>query len=159
MLVQILDKCFVRKDVEKDIDWLYLFTDNANRTSGKNFINPLSWYYQTYGKVGNYLCYPNVTQAVIRGLNNARPITTMVDQYKTQWTDSRYMDYVEIATKEIAEIMLASQAYLGIKVADSILGKGSISSMKETAPACFEYLCHILKGLGIDNTRDRLKLL
>lgn len=67
------DKLLTREYVLSNPDVLFLFTDNTNRTSGSNKIDPNSWYSKKYG---NNLCYPNITQAVIRGLDNAYPIST-----------------------------------------------------------------------------------
>ena len=54
---------------------LYIFTDNTNRTSGKTEIDPESWYSQKYRKTVP-LRYPSQTSAMLRGLDNARPIST-----------------------------------------------------------------------------------
>ena len=76
-----LTSLFTRKSVEKDTDYIYLFTDNSGRTSGNNIIQD-GWYLEKYGK-NKILRYPTMTQAVIRGLENAFPITTMVDDKRT----------------------------------------------------------------------------
>ena len=52
---------------------LYVFTDNTDRDSGKGIISDDTWYAKKYG-CGHH--FPTVTSAVIRGLNNARPIST-----------------------------------------------------------------------------------
>ena len=57
------DKLLTREYVIANPDVLFLFTDNTNRTSGSNKIDPNSWYSKKYG---DNLCYPKITQAVIR---------------------------------------------------------------------------------------------
>jgi hypothetical protein len=64
---------WTRSQVAKDVRSLYIFTDNLNRTSGVSPIDPESDYAKKYG-IGKK--YPGATSAVIRGLNNAMPITT-----------------------------------------------------------------------------------
>lgn len=66
---------YTREDVEKDQGSLYIFTDNTDRDSGSGVVDPESDYAQTFGN-GRELHYPTVTSAVIRGLDNACPIST-----------------------------------------------------------------------------------
>ena len=58
-----------------------------------------------------------MTQAVVRGLDNAFPITTMVDDKKTQWTDDRFEEYKGIIDSEIENIKKYINKYSGIKFA------------------------------------------
>ena len=141
---------FTRSSVEKDSDYMYLFTDNAKRTSGSNLIPDESRYSAVYGQ-GNK--YPTTTQAVVRGLDNAFPITTMVDDKKTQWTDDRFEEFKKEIDSEI-EIIKGSISYFkGIKFSGEMpFGKGAISNMKETAPKSWAYLNSKLAEIGIDNT-------
>lgn len=67
------DKFWTREQVKSDISSLYVFTDNTDRDSGSQSIDDDSWYAQKYG-TGHH--YPKQTQAVIRGLDNAMPIST-----------------------------------------------------------------------------------
>ena len=141
---------FTRESVEKDTDYMYLFTDNAGRTSGSGVINPNSWYAKKYGTDKKY---PSKTQAVARGLENVYPITTMVDDKRTQWTDAQFDTYKKIIDDEIETIKQASKKYKGIKFsAEMPFGKGAISNMKETAPKIWNYLNTKLAEIGIDNT-------
>ena len=142
---------FTRKSVEIDKDYLYLFTDNATRTSGPNTIDAGSWY---VGKYGQGKKYPGTTQAVARGLTNAFPITTMVDANKTQWKDDRFDEYKAIIDDEIETIKQALSGYKGIKFgAEMPFGKGKISDMRK-APKIWDYLNKKLAEIGIDNTGD-----
>jgi hypothetical protein len=155
-----LDKSqrFTRESVKKDTDYIYLFTDNAARTSGNNLVDPNSWYADAYGKNSKF---PTMTQAVIRGLNNAYPITTMVDDKRTQWTDDRFDDFQKEINHEIGQIKeaLLEEGFKGIKFsAENPFGKGAISNMKETAPKIWNYLNIKLAEIGIDNTDGKPSL-
>ena len=145
-----LQEKFSRTSVQNDPDFIYLFTDNAQRTSGGNPIADESRYAAIYGEGKKY---PGVTQAVIRGLNNAFPITTMVDDKRTQWSDDRFDEYKEIIDEEIAIIKQNLPGFKGIKFsAEMPFGKGQISNMQSTAPKIFEYMNQKLAEIGIDNT-------
>lgn len=149
-----LTQPFTRQSVEADKEYIYLFTDNAGRTSGNNPIPQNTPYSNKYG---NGLKYPTITQAVIRGLVNAYPITTMVDDRRTQWTDAGFEKYSKIIDSEIDDIKaaLASGSFKGIKYSDlGQFGKGNISNMKNSAPKLWDYMNQKLLELGIDN-RDR----
>lgn len=144
---------FTRESVEKDKDYIYLFTDNAKRTSGKNSIDANSWYSKKY-TTSFPLNYPTMTQAVIRGLDNAYPITTMVDDNRTQWTDDRFDEYKKIIDDEIETIKQVMSGYKGLKFsAEMPFGKGNISNMSK-APKIWSYLNKKLAEIGIDNTGD-----
>jgi hypothetical protein len=143
---------FTRESAEKDTEYMYLFTDNAGRTSGSGVIDPNSWYAKKYGTDKKYA---SKTQAVARGLNNVYPITTMVDDKRTQWTDTQFDAYKKIIDDEIETIKQASKKYKGIKFgAEMPFGKGAISNMKDSAPKIWNYLNTKLAEIGIDNTGD-----
>ena len=143
---------FTRESVEKDTDYMYLFTDNAGRTSGSGVIDLNSWYAKKYGTDKKYA---SKTQAVARGLENVYPITTMVDDKRTQWTDAQFDTYKKIIDDEIETIKQASKKYKGIKFgAEMPFGKGAISNMKDSAPKIWNYLNTKLAEIGIDNTGD-----
>jgi hypothetical protein len=143
---------FTRESAEKDTEYMYLFTDNAGRTSGSGVIDPNSWYAKKYGADKKYA---SKTQAVARGLKNVYPITTMVDDKRTQWTDDQFNEYKKIIDDEIETIKQASKNYNGIKFgAEMPFGKGAISNMKDSAPKIWNYLNIKLAEIGIDNTGD-----
>ena len=143
---------FNRKSVEQDSEYLYLFTDNAQRSSGTGKINADGWYAQKYGATKKY---PGKTQAVARGLDNAYPITTMVDDKRTQWSDVQFDTYKAIIDDEIEAIKKAVTNYKGIKFgAEMPFGKGAISNMRDSAPKIWAYLNTKLAELGIDNTGE-----
>ena len=145
---------FTRKSVENDPDYMYLFTDNAARTSGSTPYDVNSTYGRNYGP-GNY---PTSSQAVIRGLNNAYPITTMVDFNKTQWTDNRLAEFKSIIDMEINDIKRDISKFKGIKFsASNPFGEGRYSKMKTEAKECWNYLNRKLAEIGIDNLESRPK--
>lgn len=148
---------FSRESVKNDSNYIYLFTDNAKRTSGKNSLNNNSWYALKY-RGANPLNYPTMTQAVIRGLDNAFPITTMVDDNRTQWKDSQFEEYKKIIDDEIKTIKQAQSKFKGIKfAAQNPFGQGKISNMKQSAPKIWNYLNEKLAEIGIDNTGNTPK--
>jgi len=141
---------FERESVEQDREYIYLFTDNAGRTSGKIPIQD-GWYKGKYGK-NKILKYPTMTQAVIRGLDNAYPITTMVDDKRTQWKDCMFSEYKSIVDDEIEQILKNLNIYKGIKFSSVMpFGKGKISNMKESSPLCWDYLNIKLMEIKINN--------
>ena len=91
---------WTRESAEKDTNTLYIFTDNTDRTSGTGVVDDNSPYAKKYGKGKNY---PTQTQAVVRGLPNAMPISTQHWFHKGakgktgRWTD----DYIEELLKMI----------------------------------------------------------
>jgi hypothetical protein len=148
---------FTRESAEKDTEYMYLFTDNAGRTSGSGIIDPNSWYAKKYGADKKYA---SKTQAVARGLNNVYPITTMVDDKRTQWTDAQFDTYKKIIDDEIKTIKQASSKYKGIKFGGEMpFGQGAISNMKDTAPKIWNYLNTKLAEIGIDNTGNTPKVI
>ena len=150
---------WTRNSVKQDTDNIYIFTDNTDRTSGKGEIPEDSWYSKKYGKG---LKYPSMTQAVIRGLDNVRPISTMkhigsmadAKAGRTQWQDTAedLALFKETIDAEVADILEAVAGGKGLMysrggVSDRI-GQGKISKLP--APHQ-EYLDTKLLELGIDN--------
>jgi alkylated DNA repair dioxygenase AlkB/predicted NAD-dependent protein-ADP-ribosyltransferase YbiA (DUF1768 family) len=143
---------FTRESVEKDSEYIYLFTDNAERTSGSQLVADESRYSAIYGQGKKY---PTSTQAVIRGLDNAFPITTMVDDKRTQWTDDKFKEFKQEIDSEITIIKMNLVNFKGIKFsAEMPFGKGAISNMKDSAPKIWNYLNTKLAEIGIDNIGD-----
>ena len=129
---------------------LFLFTDNTDRTSGSTPINPNSWYAKKYGEK---LSYPKVTQAVIRGLDNARPISTQkhYDRSKSveenRWNDEDFEEFKKIIDDEFNDILEAwkSGEYDRIVLPNF---NGKISQLnKERTPKLWGYLQNKIKEL------------
>jgi hypothetical protein len=151
---------FSRESVKNDKDYIYLFTDNARRTSGKNNVDINSWYAKKYQTSKHIIAYPGMTQAVVRGLDNAFPITTMVDDNRTQWKDSQFDEYKKIIDDEIETIKQAQSKFKGIKfAAQNPFGQGKISNMKQSAPKIWNYLNTKLSEIGIDNRGETPKVI
>lgn len=101
---------WTRDEVESDPRTLYIFTDNTDRTSGGEEIGD-GWYAEKYGK-GGFGAVNNPTSAVIRGLPNAAPISTMkwfyrehgVSVEQARWTDSDLEEFKEVIDDEIEQI-------------------------------------------------------
>ena len=101
------DKFYNRQEVEQDKESMYIFTDNTDRDSGKSLIPDDSWYSTKYGK-GKH--FPKVTTALIRGLNNAYPITTQRwynSEHKVltgRWTDDDLEEFKKVIDDDFEEI-------------------------------------------------------
>lgn len=101
---------WTRDEVESDPRTLYIFTDNTDRTSGGEEIGD-GWYAEKYGK-GGFGTVNNPTSAVIRGLPNAAPISTMkwfyrehgVSVEQARWTDSDLEEFKKVIDDEIEQI-------------------------------------------------------
>ena len=152
------NKLLTREYVISHPDVLFLFTDNTNRTSGSNKINPNSWYSKKYG---NNLCYPNITQAVIRGLDNAYPISTQhyyrkwVPIYKNRWNDSDINEFKKVIDDEFLDIR---NAWYSLKYNKIVLSSftGKISQLnRDRTPKLWNYL--ILKINELQKTTESKK--
>lgn len=147
--IKSADKDFDRNEVEKDTDNLYIFTDNTNRTSGRNKIDDDSDYAKKYGKG---LKYPGQTQAVIRGLNNAMPISTQryydpkngLTYEKGNWNDEDFEEFKKVIDEEIEDIKnkFISGNYKNIIIGTGdALFNGKISNItKDRCPKIYDYL-------------------
>lgn len=147
---------YIRSEVEKDVSYGYIFTDNYQRSSGNIKVDRNSWYYKIFIKdlLKVDLFYGRKTQAVIRSLNNAFPITTMVDGFGTQWNDKLFDKYKITIDFEIELIKKGYEKFnfKGIKYNDERqFGDGAISKMKFSAPKCWEYLNEKLLEINIIN--------
>ena len=143
-----LTEFFTRKQVEEDTEFMYLFTDNLNRSSGNHRI-PDGWYDKKYGR--NIIKYhPTMTQAIIRGLDNAYPISTMENEKRKQFSDFYFAYFQRSIDNEIEEIKNNLHRFKGIKYIGQF-GNGKYSKMKEKAPLCWKYLNKRLLEINIDN--------
>ena len=101
---------WTREQVAKDTKNLYIFTDNTDRDSGKRVIDRGSRYYQTFGDGQHDLHYPSVTAALIRGLDNAMPVSTQRwyhDGAKGEagrWNDGDINEFRDVISKEFDAI-------------------------------------------------------
>ena len=141
---------------------LYIFTDNTNRTSGKTEIDPESWYSQKYRKTIP-LRYPSQTSARLRGLDNARPISTQHWYDKAsgktrdagRWNDSDFAEFKKVIDEEIQDIKEAwdSGQYDNVVIATPAgvlrtAQNAGISGMsRDRVPKLFDYLHYKMKEL------------
>lgn len=151
MIVVRCNEPYSRKKVSEDNTSMYIFTDNSDRNSGKTPILETSWYSQKYGK-GKH--YPTMTTALIRGLDNAFPITTQRyynQQYKGingRWNDDNFEEFKQIIDDDFEEIY--KNAYKFKKIIFPINGifNSKISAItKERTPKLYEYLMTKCKTL------------
>lgn len=97
-----------RAEVEQHPNYLYIFTDNTDRDSGSQPVDPNSRYASKYGQNKHY---PKVTQAVIRGLDNAMPLSTQHWYHSGKkgktgvWTDADIEEFKRVIDQEIEDII------------------------------------------------------
>lgn len=147
---------WTREEVEKDTESLYIFTDNTDRDSGHKPIDPSSKYAKKYGTDKRY---PTMTQAVIRGLDNAMPISTQrwyhdgAKGESGRWNDDDIKEFRRVIDSEIDDII---QEWRTGKYKRIVIGgidgffNTSISNIsKDRTPALYAHLYNKLREIGI----------
>lgn len=139
---------WTRQEVNDNPDVLYVFGDNTNRTSGSNPISNDSKYVRTYG-LGKM--FPNATAAIIRGMDNAMPVSTQHwydpstgrTRDAGRWNDSDIEDFKKIIDAEFQAIKdeWDTGKYRKIYLPSTGLSNGKISQITEArTPVLFKYL-------------------
>lgn len=139
---------WTRQEVNDNPDVLYVFGDNTNRTSGNNPISNDSKYARTYG-LGKM--FPNATAAIIRGMDNAMPVSTQhwydpsTSRTKDagRWNDSDIDDFKKVIDAEFQAIKdeWDTGKYRKIYLPSTGLSNGKISQITEArTPVLFKYL-------------------
>ena len=139
---------WTRQEVNDNTDVLYVFGDNTNRTSGSNPISNDSKYARTYG-LGKM--FPNATAAIIRGMDNAMPVSTQHWYDPTtgrtrdagRWNDSDIEEFKKVIDAEFQAIKdeWDTGKYRKIYLPSTGLSNGKISQITEArTPALFKYL-------------------
>lgn len=140
---------WTRASATKDTNTLYVFTDNTDRDSGKpeNVIDPNSPYAKKYG-AGKH--YPTRTQAVVRGLPNAMPISTQRWYHEGakgdtgMWHDKDFDEFKKTIDEEVEAIKAEWKTGKYSSVAfggEDGLFNGNISKIsKERTPKLYDYL-------------------
>lgn len=139
---------WTRQEVNDNPDVLYVFGDNTNRTSGSNPISNDSKYTRTYG-LGKM--FPNTTAAIIRGMDNAMPVSTQHwydpstgrTRDAGRWNDSDIDDFKKIIDAEFQAIKdeWDTGKYRKIYLPSTGLSNGKISQITEArTPVLFKYL-------------------
>ena len=162
--IEILTSNYTRQSVQNDTNSLYLFTDNAQRTSrptaNEENVDKNSWYYKKYKSQTNKPIHfgstSNPTSAVIRGLNNAYPISTM-SAYGTNWTDSNFELFKQTIDDEIAQIKKDLPKFSKVKIGDFRIGQGG--RYAKLPQQHQQYLDNKLLEIGIDNTGNKPKII
>lgn len=139
---------WTRQEVNDNPDVLYVFGDNTNRTSGSNPISNDSKYARTYG-LGKM--FPNATAAIIRGMDNAMPVSTQHwydpstgrTRDAGRWNDSDIDDFKNVIDAEFQAIKdeWDTGKYRKIYLPSTGLSNGKISQITEArTPVLFKYL-------------------
>lgn len=139
---------WTRQEVNDNPDVLYVFGDNTNRTSGSNPISNDSKYARTYG-LGKM--FPNATAAIIRGMDNAMPVSTQHwydpstgrTRDAGRWNDSDIEDFKKVIDAEFQAIKdeWDTGKYRKIYLPSTGLSNGKISQITEArTPVLFKYL-------------------
>lgn len=139
---------WTRQEVNDNPDVLYVFGDNTNRTSGSNPISNDSKYARTYG-LGKM--FPNATSAIIRGMDNAMPVSTQHwydpstgrTRDAGRWNDSDIDDFKKVIDAEFQAIKdeWDTGKYRKIYLPSTGLSNGKISQITEArTPVLFKYL-------------------
>ena len=139
---------WTRQEVNDNPDILFVFGDNTNRTSGSNPISNDSKYARTYG-LGKM--FPNATAAIIRGMDNAMPVSTQHWYDPTtgktkdagRWNDSDIEEFKKVIDAEFQAIKdeWDTGKYRKIYLPSTGLSNGKISQITEArTPALFKYL-------------------
>ena len=139
---------WTRQEVNDNPDVLYVFGDNTNRTSGSNPISNDSKYARVYG-LGKM--FPNATAAIIRGMDNAMPVSTQHWYDPTtgrtrdagRWNDSDIEEFKKVIDAEFQAIKdeWDTGKYRKIYLPSTGLSNGKISQITEArTPQLFKYL-------------------
>lgn len=147
-----------RDSVADDNSTLYVFTDNTDRDSGSGKIDDSSWYSQKYGKGKHHPT--NQTTAVIRGLSNARPISTQKhynDQAKGakgRWEDSDVEEFKKVIRAELDDIVDAwntgKYSRIMFPSGDGLFNANISQITKSRTPALYDALSELLKEYGFE---------
>ena len=136
-----------RNSVKATPEQMYIFTDNCDRTSGNGKIPDDSEYSKRFGKEG--LNHPSVTSALIRGLDNAYPVTTQkryvpgLKSYEGNWTDDDFEEFKKVIDDDFEHIKQAcrDKKYKVIIFPNTGILNGKISKLTfERTPKLFKYI-------------------
>lgn len=147
-----------RKEAADNPNILYVFTDNTDRDSGSGKIPDDSWYSKKYG-VGHH--YPRMTAAVVRGLENARPISTQKWYHsgatgpKGNWTDNDIEEFTNTIREELEEIVkefnTGKYDTIMFPAGDSLFNTTISNITKTRTPKLYQALADLLHEYGFDS--------
>ena len=154
--IKVSNEKYSRESLDNDPDSMYLFTDNAERTSRPTASSPNiteGWYAEKYKDKTNKPLHfgspSNPTSAVIRGKNNAYPISTM-SAYGTNWTNENFDLFKTTIDDEIAQIKQDLPKFKTLKLGNFRIGQGGRFAKLPSQHQA--YLDSKLLELGIDNS-------
>lgn len=146
-IVQEYNGEWTRTKVEHDPTTLYIFTDNTDRDSGSRKIDPNSRYAQKYGKDKHH---PTETQAVIRGLDNAMPISTQRWYHEGakgdagMWTDDAFEEFKSTIDAEVEDIInewnTGKYKHVMFGSIDGLFGSRISKITEARVPRIYQYL-------------------
>lgn len=147
-----------REEAIQNPNILYVFTDNTDRDSGHGIISDNSWYSKKYGK-GHH--FPTMTAAVVRGLENARPISTQRWYHQGakgttgRWTDADIDEFKSVIREELQEIVnefnTGKYDSIMFPVGDGLFNTNISNITKERVPKLYRALGELLHEFGLDN--------
>lgn len=157
---------WTRSEVARDPESLYIFTDNTDRDSGRGLIGPMSKYAQKYGRDKHY---PTMTQAVLRGLDNAMPISTQrwyhegAKGVSGRWTDADIAEFQKVIDSEIEDIVkewnTGKYKRIVIGSADGFFNTNISNISMERTPLLYQYLQGKLSQIGIVSGQSATEML
>jgi hypothetical protein len=160
--VVVTNEKYSRNSLDNDSSSMYLFTDNAERTSRPTASSPNiteGWYAEKYkdktNKPLHFGSTSNPTSAVIRGKNNAYPISTM-SAYGTNWTNENFDLFKTTIDDEIAQIKKDLSKFKTLKLGNFRIGQGGRFAKLPSQHQ--SYLDSKLLELGIDNSGNNPKV-
>lgn len=147
-----------RAEVIQNPNILYVFTDNTDRDSGSGRIPDDSWYSKKYGK-GHH--FPTMTAAVIRGLDNARPISTQRWYHQGakgatgRWTDADVNEFKSTIREELQEIIntfnTGKYDTIMFPDGDGLFNTRISNITKDRTPQLYQALGELLHEFGLDS--------
>lgn len=147
-----------REEAIQNPNILYVFTDNTDRDSGSGRISDDSWYSKKYGK-GHH--FPTMTAAVVRGLNNSRPISTQRWYHQGakgttgRWTDADINEFKSTIRKELQEIInefnTGKYDTIMFPDGDGLFNTRISNITKNRTPQLYQALGELLHEFGLDN--------
>ena len=156
--IQIHKGNWSRREVQNNPRILHVFTDNTDRDSGHGIIPDNSWYSKKYGK-GHH--FPTMTAAVIRGLENARPISTQRWYHKGakgitgRWTDADINEFKNVIREELQEIVnefnTGKYDFIKFPSGDGLFNTNISNITKERTPKLYQALGELLHEFGLDS--------
>lgn len=149
---------WTRQEAQANPRVLYVFTDNTDRDSGSNTIPSDSWYSKKYGE-GHH--YPTMTAAVVRGLDNARPISTQRWYHQGakgntgRWTDANIEEFKKTIRVELEEIVsefnTGKYDTIMFPDGDGLFNTRISNITKERTPQLYQALADLLHEYGFDS--------